>query len=79
MSGTELARVRAALDQAEADVGWPAADAMSADRQRRYAEQNEASASRLDEAGFPELAATYRETARQHEATAARIEREERP
>ena len=72
-----LARVRRCLDAAEASVGWPAAGASASARQRHYAAQHEANASALAADGFTALAATYRETARGHEDTAARIEREE--
>lgn len=65
-----LARVRACVD---------AARASAADRQRHYAAQHDANAVELEAAGFPELAATYGQTAREHEATAERIEQEARP
>ena len=74
-----LVRVRACLDAAEAAVGWPEAGASAADRQRHYARQHAENAARLAAEGFPELAESFRRTAREHEATAERIEREERP
>lgn len=77
MSGpAAMARVRACLDAAEASVGWPAEHATAAERQRNYGAQH-AEAARRIEAECPALAATYRATAREHEATAERIEREE--
>lgn len=45
-------------------------------RQRHYARQNATAAERLDEAGFPELAAAFRVTAQQYLQTASRIELE---
>lgn len=78
MSGSaELARFRAALAQAEADTPW-LESGTAAQHQRQFAARNRANAARLTEAGFPpELAGTYLETARQHEATADRIEQED--
>lgn len=51
MSAAELARVRACLDAAESDVGWSAAGASAAERQRHYSRQHEANAGSLAGAG----------------------------
>ena len=73
MTAGEEARVRKALDGAQAEVGWPPADTTAAGRQRHYARQHLANAAALDAAGLADLAQAYRATAREYEA-ADRIE-----
>ena len=46
----------------------------AAQAQRRFAGENAAIADRLDAGGFAALASIYREAAREHEATARRLD-----
>ena len=76
-SESEVVRFRAALDQAETDVPWPAGDVSRVEWERHFASRNWANAYRVLEAGFRELAETYRDTALRHGAHAVRLEQEE--
>jgi len=49
----------------------------AADAQRRYAQDNDATADRLDAAGHGDLASVYRDTAGRHRQCAERIARGE--
>ena len=76
MSPPEVARLRAALNQAEADVPWPAGDVSRVEIERHFASRNWANAYRLAEAGFTDLAETYRDGALRHGEHAQRLEQE---
>ena len=76
MSAPELSRLRAALDQAEADVPWPAVEVSRVEIERHFSSRNWASAYRLAEAGLGEAAETYRDAARRHGQHAQRLEQE---
>lgn len=72
MSGVgDLARVRACLDAAEAEVPILGAEATAAQHQRNHAVCNRANTARLAEAGFLKLVQTYVDTAVMHEQTAS--------
>lgn len=76
VNASEVGRLRAALDQAEADVPHPGGDVSRVELERHFASRNWANAYRLAEAGLGEAAETYRDAARRHGQHAQRLAQE---